>query len=115
MGNYVFYRSYFKWDWHEGDQENLKTCDIEMDYPEGPKHDNIEIRARMLALAIKDKMNLELLSTTDNFFTFDVSENIIIHPSTWYKCNVNDNNGIRKIIYVKLSGIRHFGKDLDCV
>ena len=115
MGNYVFYRTYFRWDWHEGDQEKLRSCEIEMDYPEGPKDEDVTIRAKMLALAIKEKMQLELLSITDNYFTFDVSEDNIIHPSIWYTCNVRDGHGIRKTIYVKLSGIRHFGKDLDCI
>lgn len=113
MSKYVFDKVYFRWDFHFGNPENLNTCDIELAYLDGPSETSVEVRARLLAVALKEKQNLTMLSTVDNYFTFDVSENIVIHPSVWYTCNVADSAGNKKQIHIKLAGIRHFGRDLD--
>jgi hypothetical protein len=56
-----------------------------------------------------------MLSSVDNYFTFDVSENICIHPSVWYECNCIDGDGKARRISLKVYGIKHLGEDLEAV
>ena len=104
-GKYVFNGCSFRFEWFKTDPMDSHFCEYELDYPEGTP----DFRAAFLAQALEDTLGLKLLSTVDNYFTFDISENICIHPSVWYRCNVVDKDNNQSQINVKLSAIRHRG------
>lgn len=115
MGNYVFTRCYFRFEWFEKATDEHVLDEYEMNYPEGPKSEQVGLRSSYIAKAIKDRLGLTMASTVDNYFTFDLSENIAIHPSVWYTCNCIDDSGAARQIHVKVSCIKHIGTDMDAV
>lgn len=115
MGNYVFTRCYFRFEWFEHATDEHRMDDFEMDYPEGPKSEQVGLRASYIAVAIKDRIGLTMVSSVDDYFTFDLSENIAIHPSVWYTCNCLDAEGAKRQIHIKVSGIKHIGADTDAI
>lgn len=98
-----------KFEWHTGDYQTRKISSYNYTYPEGPLEECQPVRASAIACALKDLLGVTMVSSTDNYFTFDIAENINIQTSMWYKCNVIDNNGQSKMINIKVVSTRHIG------
>ncbi|MBP7733490.1 MAG: hypothetical protein KA140_06995 [Caldisericia bacterium] len=54
-----------------------------------------------------------MVSSVDNYFTFDISENIPMHHSVWYTCNVIDKTGQACQVFIKIINTHHIGKLID--
>ena len=113
MGNYLFSGCSFRVEWHWEGGEEHHHIEAEMDYPGGPRSKNVHLDASILSIALKNGLGLEMTGTRDNYSTFDISENIAIHPSVWYNCLVVDGSGTKKVLCTKVSAIRHIGADLE--
>jgi hypothetical protein len=108
-GKYVFTGCAVKFALHSGNPEQIEIHELEFDYPEGPVENGGEIRTSHMAFLFERDFGWKLLSSTDNYFTFDISENIAIQTSMWYRFNILDGNGLARTIHFKLMSTHHFG------
>ena len=112
-GKYVFTGCALRFVLHRGDPQALENYEIEFDYPEGPREDSTQIRASHIAYILQRDFRLKMVSSVDNYFTFDISENIPMHHSVWYTCNVIDTTGQASQIFIKIINTHHIGKLID--
>lgn len=109
-GKYQFTGCIIRFVMHRGNPECQESYETEFDYQEGPCEDNAEIRTSHIAYILKRDFQLIMVSSVDNYFTFDISENIPMHHSVWYTCNVLDKNKTPLQIFLKITNTHHIGK-----
>lgn len=108
-GKYVFTGCVIKFVMHRGNPEHLENHELEYEYPEGPQENGAQIRSSHIAFILLRDFGLKMLSSVDNYFTFDISENIPMHHSVWYTCNVIDVKGHSFQVFIKIVNTHHIG------
>lgn len=108
-GKYVFTGCAIRFLMHTGNIDSAQNFEFEYNYPEGSQEDMVEIRANHIAYLLQREFGLKMISSVDNYFTFDISENIPMHHSVWYTCNVVDNADQHSQVFIKITNTNHFG------
>lgn len=109
-GKYVFTGCVLRFVLHKGNLETQQNYEVEFDYPEGPIEDGSQIRSSHIAFILNREFGWKMVSSVDNYFTFDVCENIPMHHSVWYTCNVIDKDELPMQVFIKITNTHHIGK-----